>query len=209
MGIWRQPDGQVAPPRRRRIGVFGGTFDPIHVGHLIAAREAAERLGLDLVLLVPAGRPPHKCRRRLAPAADRIRMAALAVRGDPLFRVSRIEVDARCVSYTAETLQRLRQDDRRPRLYLLIGADQAALLGTWRDPARLFRLAAVCALSRPGYQPEWIHPRWRRRLRLVPVPAIEISASDIRRRVGRGREIRHLVPPAVERYIMQHGLYRR
>ncbi|MCU0606108.1 MAG: nicotinate-nucleotide adenylyltransferase [Candidatus Edwardsbacteria bacterium] len=200
----RSADMRVRP---ERIGIFGGTFDPVHLGHLIAAREAAERLRLDRVLLVPAGRPPHKCRRRLAPAAQRARMVRRAVAGDPLLRFSGVELASRCASYTVDTLRSIGRRHPRARLFLLVGLDQAALLHTWKDPGTLFALATVCALARPGFSFAAIPPRWRRRIVPVPVSAVGISASAIRARLRRGLTIRNLVPPAVERYIAAEGLY--
>jgi nicotinate-nucleotide adenylyltransferase len=201
-----------APERRRvrrlRIGVFGGTFDPVHLGHLIAAGEAAESLRLDRVLFVPSGRPPHKRGRSLSPAADRLGMVRIAIRGDRRFACSDIELGWGGLSYTADTLRRLRDADPRSRLFLLIGLDQASLLSTWKDPERLFALATVCALSRPGFSFARVGKPWRDRILPVPVSAIGISASDVRRRVAQGRSIRYLVPPAVERHINRNRLYR-
>lgn len=199
------PSGRAG--RRERIGIFGGTFDPVHLGHLIAAREAAERLGLDRVLLVPAGRPPHKCRQRLAPAPQRAGMVRLAVAGDPLLAYSGIELASRCASFTVDTLRSIGRQHPRARLYLLIGLDQAILLPTWKDPETLFALATVCALARPGFSFAAIAPRWRRRIVAVPVSAVDISASAIRARLRRGLTVRNLVPPAVARYIAAQGLY--
>lgn len=194
--------------KRLRIGVFGGTFDPVHLGHLIVAREAAEYLRLDRVLFVPSGRPPHKRGRSLSPATDRLGMVRLAIRGNARFACSDIELRSGDLSYTADTLRRLKAAGETSRLYLLIGLDQAALLSTWMDPEKLFALATVCALSRPGYSSARIGKRWRDRILPVPVSAIEISASEIRQRIARGQSIRYLVPPAVERYIVCNKLYR-
>jgi nicotinate-nucleotide adenylyltransferase len=193
--------------KRQRIGVFGGTFDPVHLGHLIAAREAADILHLDRVLFIPAGRPPHKRGRLLSPAADRLGMVRLAIRGDTRFACSAIELGSGDPSYTADTLRRLSQANRGSRLFLLIGLDQVALLPTWKDPERLFALATVCALSRPGFSSAGIGKRWRGKIVPVPVSAIGISASAIRARIRQGRSIRYLVPPPVEAYIFKKKLY--
>jgi nicotinate-nucleotide adenylyltransferase len=195
--------------KQQRIGIFGGTFDPPHLGHLIAAQQAAELLRLDLVLFVPAGRPPHKQGRATTPPEGRLAMVKLAIAGNPLFRCSAVEIVSARPSYTADTLQLLAQSYPGARLHLLIGLDQAVLLHTWKQPERLFSLAQVCVLNRPGSAFAKVPQPWRRRIVPVPVNAIDISASVIRRRVAARRPIEYLVMPAVARYITNHGLYLR
>ncbi|MDI6739433.1 MAG: nicotinate-nucleotide adenylyltransferase [Candidatus Edwardsbacteria bacterium] len=192
-----------------RIGIFGGTFDPVHLGHLIAAQEAAESMHLDRVLFVPSGRPPHKRGRSLSPAADRLGMVRMAIRGDARFACSDAELRTQCASYTVATLERLKKEHRGSRLFLLIGLDQAALLSTWRKPERLFALAKVCVLSRPGFEFGQIEKKWRDKIVPVAISGIDISASAIRERIKQGKSIRYLVPTAVESYITRKRLYRQ
>ncbi|MDO9390145.1 MAG: nicotinate-nucleotide adenylyltransferase [bacterium] len=194
-------------PTPKRIGIFGGTFDPIHLGHLIVARQAAEKLGLDQVVFIPAGQPPHKGGEKLSPARDRLEMVRLAVRGDGLFRVSDIEIMSKNASYTVNTLKALKSKYKTAGLFLLLGMDQAVLLSTWKEPQELFDLATVCVLSRPGYSRNEVEPRWRKMLRFLPVSLIDISATVIRDRVRRSQPIRNLVPESAARYINNKKLY--
>ncbi len=194
-------------PTPKRIGIFGGTFDPIHLGHLIAARQAAENLGLDQVVFIPAGQPPHKGGEKLSPARDRYQMVRLAVRGDDLFRVSDIEIRSKNASYTVNTLKALKSKYKTAGLFLLLGMDQAVLLSTWKEPQKLFDLATVCVLSRPGFTRNKVESRWRKMLRFLPVSQVDISATAIRDRVRRSQPIRNLVPESVSRYIKNKKIY--
>ncbi len=193
--------------QRKRIGIFGGTFDPPHLGHLIAAQQAAELLRLDRVLFIPAGRPPHKQRRPKTPPADRLAMVKLAIAGNPLFGCSDMELRSTGVSYTVDTLHQLALTHHGAQLHLLIGLDQAMLLPAWKQPEELFTLAKVCALQRPGFSSATIPQPWRSRVVPVPVCGIDISASAIRQRAAQRQRIDYLVTPAVARYIMRHRLY--
>ncbi len=197
-----------------RLGVFGGTFDPIHIGHLIAAQEVWAALRLDRVLFVPAGEPPHKRGLPVTPAEHRVAMVALAIQDNPAFVLSRIEVDRPGPSYTVDTLRQLRATWPAAELFLIIGADELLSLPTWREPATIAALAQIVAVARPGVQIEdlrylepWI-PEPQRRIHFVSMPLIGISATDLRRRVAEGRPIRYQVPDAVMQYIYEHRLYR-
>jgi nicotinate-nucleotide adenylyltransferase len=194
-------------PTSKRIGIFGGTFDPIHLGHLIVARQAAEKLGLDQVVFIPAGQPPHKGGEKLSPARERYQMVRLAVRGDGLFRVSDIEIRSKNSSYTVNTLKALKSKYKTAGLFLLLGLDQAALLSTWKEPQKLFELATVCVLSRPGFSRKEVKPRWGKMIRFLPVSQIDISATGIRDRARRSQSIRYLVPESVARHIKNKKLY--
>ena len=221
----------MSPPARRparRIGVYGGTFDPIHVGHLRAAEDARERLALDSVLFIPCGDPPHKVR-RLAPAAHRLAMVRLAIAGNPRFRVSPLEVEREGRSYTVDTLRALRHRvPSQTRLTLLLGIDAFVEIGTWKDYRALFALADIAVWSRPAYRAralrtllpvaarsefcygpnrETLRHQTGNEIHFLTVTALDVSASDIRLRLRRGASIRYLVPAAVERYIARHGLY--
>lgn len=188
-----------------RIGVFGGSFDPVHVGHLIVAAEAHRLLGLDQVRLIPAGRHPLKPDAPAASAADRLAMLRLAVDGDGRFALDDRETRRAGPSYTVDTLRELRSESPGDRLSLLIGADAADELAAWRDATAIPALAEVIVLSRPGTSPA-SHPLVAR---VVQVPAIEISASLVRARCRRGESIRYLVPDAVAAYIAERRLYGR
>lgn len=191
-----------------RTGIFGGTFDPVHNGHLAAAQAALELLGLERVMFVPAGRPPHKPGRRLTAARHRLAMVRLAVRGNRRFVVSRAEMGRHGPCFTADTLEGLDPTKGRARLHLLIGMDQAEMLDTWKRPEKIFALAEVDVLSRPGHSPQGIPPRWRGRVRIIEIPGLDISSSRIRLLVSRGRSIEYLVPKPVAGYIARHRLYR-
>lgn len=193
------------------LGIFGGTFDPIHTGHLIVARAALETLGLDEALFVPAGKPWMKAGEDVSPAEDRARMAELAVAGEPQFRVSRMEIERPGETYTLDTLRALPAGDGRP--VLLLGADAFANFAAWREPAEVARLVRIAVLGRPGRDTAAIIDEVKAEVPNVDAapleaPLIEISATAIRDRVRRGLPIRDLVPPAVAGYIADRGLYR-
>ncbi len=187
-----------------RIGVFGGSFDPIHQGHLIVAAAAADRLGLDRVLFVPARVQPFKGGRHGAGVEDRAAMVAVALAADRRFALDRRELSRQGPSYTVDTLRELQAEHPADALFLLIGADAARELPGWHDAARLPRLARIVVLTRPGASPP-SHPLCADTL---AVPAVPVSATEIRERVRRGERIDGLVPEAVAGYIEQRGLYR-
>ncbi len=198
----------------RRIGVFGGTFDPIHLGHLIVAEVAREALGLDSVIFVPAGEPWHRGGAPAGAAAARLEMTRLATADNPHFSVSTVDLDRSGPTYTVETLRILQEQNPAARLVFLLGADALAQIGIWREPARIPELADVVALTRPGAPPidpaslESVVPGAVQKIGSLETPLIGISATEIRRRVKAGLSIHYLVVPAVERYIRERGLYR-
>jgi nicotinate-nucleotide adenylyltransferase len=185
------------------IGLLGGSFDPVHHGHLIVARVAAESLALDELRFVPAREQPFKRGRHAAPAADRAAMLDLAVAGAPGFAVERSELDRPAPSYSVDTLLALRAREPEAKLTLLLGADAAAELEAWHRAAELPALARIVVFARPG-APVPVSPLIAA---AVTVPAIEISATEIRRRVRTGRPIRYWVPDAVAEYVARHRLY--
>jgi len=187
----------------RSIGLLGGSFDPVHHGHLIAGRVAAESLGLDELRFVPAREQPFKLGRHVAPPADRVAMLELAIAGTPGFTIERIELERPGPSYTVDTLLALRAREPEARLTLLLGADAAAELDAWHRAAELPRLARIAMFTRPG-TPVPVSPLIAA---AVTVPAVEISATEIRRRVRTGRPIRYWVPDAVAEYVARHRLY--
>ena len=198
--------------------MLGGTFDPIHAGHLALARVALDQLGLDQVLFVPAGQPPHKRGRPITPAEDRLAMVELAIAGEPPFAVSRIEIDRPGPSYTADTAEALVTGpatvDRPIELTVILSAESFAELPSWHDPGRLLRLARIAVAPRPGHPaptPAWLAqrlPGFADRVVVLAGPHLDVSASDIRARVAAGRPIDKLVSPPVATYIEAHHLYR-
>jgi nicotinate-nucleotide adenylyltransferase len=195
----------------RRIGVMGGTFDPIHLGHLVAAEEARWQFGLDRVVFVPAGRPWQKPV-GVTPPEDRYRMTVIATASNPAFTVSRLEIDHPGPTYTVDTLHRLRAElEDGTRLYFIIGADAILQLLTWKEPDQVLAQAEFIAATRPGFDLDRLVsqvPGAADRIHRMEIPALAISASDIRARVARGAPIHYLVPDGVARYIHKHGLYR-
>ncbi|MFQ5880391.1 MAG: nicotinate-nucleotide adenylyltransferase [Dehalococcoidia bacterium] len=197
-----------------RIGVLGGTFDPIHVGHLILAEAARQELSLARVLFVPAREPWRKIGRELAPAHHRLGMVRLAIADNPCFSVSTVELEQPGPSYTADTLAAL-QEEMGPEgeLFFILGQDALADLPYWKDPQRIIAQACLAVAQRSGWplpSEAWLEeavPGIAARLVPSPMPTIDISASAIRRRCREGRSIRYLVPSAVEEYIQAHGLY--
>ena len=198
------------PGSRRRIGVFGGTFDPIHLGHLITAQEIVIQCGLERMVFMPSACPPHKDDRPMTDARHRFEMAALAVRSHPLFEVSAMELERAGVSYTVDTLKQMQASfGEGVGLYFLIGTDNVHEMWTWRDPEEILDLCTVVVASRPGFKPRPSDRPLTRRMTFVLTPRIEISSTEIRARVAAGQPITYWVPPAVERYIRTHGLYLR
>ena len=185
---------------RSRIGVFGGTFDPVHVGHLAIALAALESVPLDRVLFVPARRSPLKDRDPQASVADRVTMLQAAIAGEPRFALSRVELDRDGVSYTVDTLEALRMDGE---LFLILGSDALAHLARWRSPDRIRELSTILVASRPGApEPDPMH-----RARAFDAPRLDISSRELRARAARGMSLRYLVPDAVWEHIRKRGLY--
>ena len=196
----------------RRIGLFGGTFDPPHVGHLALAEWARAQLALDHVLFVPAGRPPHKGRARLSPVEHRVAMTRLAVRGNRAFAVSTLETRRHGPSFTVDTLRALKRREPRSRLFLLMGADSLAEFHTWRDPEGIVAFATLAVAERPGAPGPGRRAaragRTGARVTWLRNPGLAVSSSAIRARLRAGQTVRYLVPDAVARYIARHRLYR-
>ncbi|HEX2054113.1 MAG TPA: nicotinate-nucleotide adenylyltransferase [Actinomycetota bacterium] len=194
--------------RPRRIGLMGGTFDPIHHGHLRCAEEARVQFGLDEVVFVPAGDPWQKT--GVSPAEDRYLLTMLATASNPHFSVSRLEIDRGGPTYTVDTLRTFRAFyDGSAELFFITGTDAVAAILSWKDPEETLDLAHFIAANRPGYQiNEEQQSLFRGRVSVMEMPALEISSQEIRRRVGQGQAIRYLVPDEVVRYIAERSLYR-
>ena len=183
-----------------KLGLFGGTFDPPHIGHLIVAQDAYTGLALDRVIFVPARIPPHKRSQTITPASLRLEMLAAAIAGNPAFAIDDLELKREGPSYTVDTLRAFRERAPHDWLFLLMGADQYGDLATWHEAAEIPRLAQVVVLARRGDAPA-------RNATLVDVTRIDTSGTEIRRRIARGQSIRYLVPDAVETIIRREGLY--
>jgi nicotinate-nucleotide adenylyltransferase len=193
----------------RRIGVMGGTFDPVHLGHLVAASEVAHRFGLDEVVFVPTGQPWQKRDRPVTPAEDRYLMTVIATAADPRFRVSRVDIDRDGPTYTVDTLRDLRAeyaDGGGAELFFITGADALSSIAGWHDADELAELAHFVGVTRPGHA--LADPGLPQgSVTLVEVPALAISSTDCRERVSRGEPIRYLVPEGVVEYVAKRGLY--
>jgi nicotinate-nucleotide adenylyltransferase len=190
-----------------RLGLFGGTFDPPHNAHLALARAALFELQLDALHWIPAGHPWQKTR-TITDAVHREAMLRATIQGEPRFVLDRIELDRAGPSYTLDTVKALLAGHAKAQLFLIIGADQYAGLHTWRGWQELLGLVTLAVANRPGLMPAVDAEVLRAPHRVVPLPMLDISATDIRARVARGLPIDSLVPPAVASYIQQHALYR-
>ena len=195
-----------------RLGIMGGTFDPIHHGHLVTAEEAFWQFGLDEVLFLPTGQPWMKEHPEVSPAEDRYLMTVIATSPNPHFKVSRLELDREGTTYTVDTLRTL-QEDRGPEtdLFFITGADAILEIFHWKDPEEILELAHFIAATRPGYDIarfEAEAPTRHPNVSVMAVPALAISSTGIRARVNEGRPIRYLVPEGVKAYIDKAGLYR-
>jgi nicotinate-nucleotide adenylyltransferase len=199
-----------------RLGIYGGTFDPVHYGHLLLAESAREQLRLDEVWFMPAAVPPHKRERELTAAKQRVEMLELAIAGNPAFRVSKLELDRGGVSYTVDTLRTVKSQQPEAELFLLMGADSLRDLVTWREPAEICRLATPAVVRRGG-QPALdfsvlagiVSAERLREIAAteVDISAVDFSSSDLRERAATGRSLRYRTPRAVEMYIQAQKLY--
>ena len=193
----------------KKIGILGGTFDPIHLGHLVLAEQVKEKLKLDRVIFIPCLRSPHKTRQKLSPARDRFRMTQLALEGNSSFAVSDVELKRKGLSYTVDTLTELKNLYPSSQIYFLTGSDVVDELGAWKDPRQLYTLAKVVIATRPGFDHFDRRNRFVKKSIVVPITGIDISSSEIRQRVKKGKSMKYLVPSEVEKYIKKRGLYRR
>jgi len=213
----------------RRLGILGGSFDPIHLGHLRSAEEVREALGLERVYFVPAHQPPHKPQRRLADGHSRLAMVELAIADNPAFRACAVEIERGGTSYSVDTVRSFAEHERAASLFFIVGMDTYLEMQTWKDATRIFELASVVVTSRPPhrarpsiehlpvaareafcYDPATLSYRHRigTSLSFLPITGIDISATEVRERVRRDRTIRYLVPSAVEGFIVERQLYR-
>ena len=193
--------------RRQRIGLLGGTFNPVHIGHLLIAQDALEQLELDGVTFIPCAAPPHKAAPNLASGPHRLAMLRWAVRGQRAFRVDDIELRRGGVSYSVDTVTELKRRNPDTEFYFIIGADSLDELHRWKEIGRLAEMCEFVAVARPGCK---LRRAYRQaRCRLVQGHACDVASREIRERVARGAGIRYLVPETVLRYIARHKLYQR
>ena len=193
---------------------MGGTFDPIHFGHLIAAEEARRRFHLARVIFIPNGHPPHKKEYGVSPARTRCELVVLATASNPAFEVSRIEVDRPGPSYAVDTVGEIkRQVGEDTPLYFITGADAMVEIATWHEPERLAGMCEFIAVMRPGYDVQRLEgalgPDFMARTRVLHIPGVDISSTEVRRRAGSGESLRYLTPEPVVRYIESRSLYRK
>jgi nicotinate-nucleotide adenylyltransferase len=203
----------------RRVGILGGTFDPVHYGHLVIAEEVYAALKLAEMVFVPSGQPPHKSNEVITAAEHRLAMPELAIASNPHFSISLVELDRPGPSYTVDTLRLLRKQwGEQTAIYFLIGWDSLEELLTWHDAVGMLKqLNYLVAVRRPGYNEageyrDWLESRLpgiKQRLLVVEAPQLDISSTDLRLRVAEGRPIKYQTPESVEQYIRQYGLYRQ
>ncbi|MFC1480476.1 nicotinate-nucleotide adenylyltransferase [Candidatus Omnitrophota bacterium] len=189
-----------------KIGLLGGTFNPIHMGHLVLAQECWYRLGLDKVIFIPAQKPPHKEVEGGVSAADRLNMVRLATEGDNRFEISTHEIDSDGTSYSVDTIKHFSQKyGKSSELFFLTGSDSAESISMWKDPEDILRLATFVIATRPGWGE---NSPYEGRVKRIIIPAIETSSSMVRQRIRQREPIDYIVPPAVVQYVRQKGLYR-
>jgi nicotinate-nucleotide adenylyltransferase len=214
-GYWKKQVGEASMRSECRIGVFGGTFDPIHIGHLIIAEVFRVRLRLDEIRFLPAGRPPHKPDQMLSSDGDRVSMLELAIAGSAHYSISRLDIDRAGPSYTADTVEMLRRDlPSKTELYFLMGHDSLRDLPTWHDPERIIEHARLGVALRPGVSVRLDDiyaaiPACVGRIELIDVPLIGISSSEVRQAVRNAGPFRYQVLPSIADYIDARGLYRK
>ena len=193
----------------RRIGVMGGTFDPIHHGHLVAASEVADRFNLDEVIFVPTGQPWQKAGKTISPAEDRYLMTVIATASNPRFSVSRVDIDRNGPTYTIDTLRDLRAVFPDAELYFITGADSLASIMSWRDWEEMLEMAHFVGVTRPGYEltKDMLPQDSQDDIELIDIPAMAISSTDCRARAEQGQPVWYLVPDGVVQYIAKNHLY--
>lgn len=197
-----------------RLGIMGGTFDPIHYGHLVAAEMARSKFDLSKVLFIPTGKPPHKDRSDISAAGLRLEMIERAIQDNPAFDISALELERKGPSYTVDSLRVLRRTWPEHELYFITGTDALREIFSWREAEEILMMTEFIGVARPGFdasdfllQVQQEHPKTQGRIHYLEVPALAISSTDIRARVKHGQPIRYLLPEPVRHFIQQHGLY--
>lgn len=199
----------------RKIGIMGGTFDPIHYGHLVLAEQIRTQFDLEKILFIPAGIPPHKQDMDITSSKHRYFMTLLATITNPAFEVSKIEIEEESISYTVNTIRKLKSIYRNAELYFITGADALYELDTWNDLDNLLKMCNFIAATRPGIdnkilveKKEYFNNKYDANIIITAVPALAISSTDIRNRIKDGESIKYIVPESVEYYIYKNGLYK-
>jgi nicotinate-nucleotide adenylyltransferase len=192
----------------KRLGMLGGTFNPPHLAHLIAAELAVEAFALDRLLFIPANVPPHKVDHEIASAQDRLAMVSLATEGNSRFETSDIEISRNGKSYTIDTIHALHEVFQPEHIFLFIGLDNLAIFDTWHRSEEIFKQCEIIVMARPSHEIDTIDSKLRDRVKFMPIPLMEISSTNIRERVRDGKSIRYLVPESICSYIAEHNLYR-
>ncbi|GAB3082263.1 nicotinate-nucleotide adenylyltransferase [Corynebacterium aquatimens] len=193
----------------KRIGIMGGTFDPIHNGHLVAASEVADIFDLDEVIFVPTGQPWQKAGKKVSDAEDRYLMTVIATASNPRFHVSRVDIDRAGPTYTVDTLKDLSEKYPNDQLFFITGADALASIMSWHEWEKMFDLAEFVGVTRPGYElsEDGLPAQHQERTHLIEIPAMAISSTDCRSRAAAGRPVWYLVPDGVVQYISKNSLY--
>jgi len=193
-----------------RIGLFGGTFDPIHVGHLIVAEEAREQLDLEKMIFIPSGVSPHKHHRKISDPSLRLEMTRLAIQGNEHFELSDFEIGHQAASFTVETVYHFRRTlGEEAELFLIVGADSILEISTWKEPQKLLSQCEPVVAVRPGFDLDKLEPELLERVRILEGVLVDVSSTDIRKRVAAGRSLKYLVPASVASFILEHKLYTR
>lgn len=194
---------------KKKLGVLGGTFDPIHMGHLVLAEQVREKLQLDQIIFIPSASPPHKTEQKLSPADGRFEMTKLAIEGNPYFSASDIELKRTGLSYTVETLRELKELHNDVEMYFLTGSDVLDEITTWRDPEEIYRLAKIVIAIRPGFDELDPEDSFAKKSIIIEITGVDVSSTQIREKVKRGESIKYLVPSKVEEHIRKKNLYTR
>ena len=193
----------------QKLGVLGGTFDPIHMGHLVLAEQVREKFQLEQVIFIPSASPPHKTEQKLSLAEDRLKMTQLAVDGNPYFSVSDIELKRDGLSYTVETLRELKELYKNSEIYFLTGSDVLDEITTWKNPEEVYKLAKIVIGIRPGFDKFNPEDHFAKKSIIVDITGMDISSTQIREKVRKGESIKYLVPSKVEEYIKKKNLYKK
>ncbi|MDD5465420.1 MAG: nicotinate-nucleotide adenylyltransferase [Candidatus Omnitrophica bacterium] len=187
-----------------KIGILGGTFNPVHLGHLILAEEVREKLALDKIIFIPTALPPHKDNVDIAPAADRLKMLELAIKGNKFFAVSDIEIRRPGRSYTIDTLKELKNKFTRDEIYFIIGSDLLKYLNEWKDLSEIIKMVKFIAATRPGYPLQQLPPY----IQTLAIRAVDVSGFEVRQCIQENKSFRYLVPDKVFDYINKRKLYK-
>lgn len=201
--------------KKKRYGIMGGTFDPIHTGHLVVADEVRTSFKLDKVIFIPTGDPPHKDQKNVSPGRNRYEMTLLATVTNPFFEISRLELDRKGITYTVDTIVELRKRfGDSVELFFITGADSLLELHKWKDSEKILEMCKIVAATRPGYDIDHMEGRLRElnelhkdKINTITTPGLQISSTDIRRRVKNNMSIKYLLPESVEIYIRKYKLY--